>query len=284
MSNAAQSSLSTAIHEGLAPLSSKRVMASAAAVCDYSRISTEDARAAFMQSLNALQCMPFKYSESGRSPHFDFGEEEGSAGDLIKHIAGIGELPTKWTWGNEQKRKIAERASCALDLIESLDSDLSLAIRHLVGNLSFGKITGFQGGSISSLLGVIWIGLHERHETWEFAEIIVHETIHQCLFLEDMVHGVFQLGEEAMAEPDYLVTTALLRTPRGFDKAFHSAYVAIALARFHRARRDFDKAAQYLRPVLRTYQEMRERQGCLTEHGKYLIRSFGSTLTLELNK
>jgi hypothetical protein len=82
-------------------------------------------------------------------------------------------------------------------------------------------------------MGAIWLGLDPNDEISDYAALILHEYVHQCLFLEDMVRSIFIGGKTDLAVPDALVTSALRRTPRGYDKSFHSAFVAVTLSRLY---------------------------------------------------
>lgn len=248
-----------------------RVHASARIVADYAGVSKEEPlRSSFLDALSKLQPVrPFlRPDEPGVGMTFaPVSEEEASA---FRHVMIIDELPPGWSYGPDEPMA-RQIVGDALRLVEQVDHGVHTAINTVVGTFLMAQMKNYDGGSISSLMGAIWLALPVSRSVVDFAEIIVHEYVHQCLFLEDMVHSLFLDGESRMGLDDGLVTTAILKIPRGYDKAFHSAFVAVVLAEFYRRLGDAAKVKGFLDPLAVTIPELRAKDGFLTDHGRDVL-------------
>ena len=81
-----------------------------------------------------------------------------------------------------------------------------------------------SGGSSNALPGVIWINPRDRWDDIDRQELFVHELTHNLLFVDELVHGLFDYGP--MPNKENWTYSAVLAKKRPLDKAFHSAVVA----------------------------------------------------------
>ena len=81
-----------------------------------------------------------------------------------------------------------------------------------------------------------------------------------------MVRCIFPAGEPELAEPNALVLSALRKVPRGYDKAYHSAFVALTMEALYRAWDD--RRAGTLLPATRlTIDGLLAKPKYVTPHG-----------------
>ena len=86
------------------------------------------------------------------------------------------------------------------------------------------------GGSASHLPGLVAISPGPEWTTVDFAETLVHEMTHLNLFVLDAVYGLYELPTADLADHEHRVVSAVkVGELRPFDKAFHSAVVAVPL-------------------------------------------------------
>ena len=182
-------------------------------------------------------------------------------------LMAVPALPPGWRYSHEEAAQAEEKANAALALIGQADPQLLDAITVLVGTLVFARLDGYDGGSRTNVVGVIWIGLDGSKPVIDFADLIVHEFVHQCIFLDDMVRCVFPAGETELAAPEALVVSALRRTPRGYDKAYHSAFVALTLEAFYAMLGD-SRAGSTMEAIHHTIEGLRLKAGYLSDHGR----------------
>lgn len=82
-------------------------------------------------------------------------------------------------------------------------------------------------GSTSGAIGVLWFNPKLRYQINDIVEMIVHELTHQLMFVDELCspHYNYSLLFEKGSWP----VSAILNTPRPFDKVLHSAVVAMEL-------------------------------------------------------
>jgi hypothetical protein len=171
----------------------------------------------------------------------------------------------------------------SLDLIRDLDRWLHFMICTLIATVACYRIPGTEGGSVSSCIGLIYLNPSPDWSREFCGEMLVHEFVHNAVFLEDMVRGVF---------PDYALfgdkgafaISTLRRTKRPFDKAYHSACVAVGLLYFYHLLGDAGKERE-LAPRLRaTLAELEACDQRLMRGGKEVLTENGRQLAAEMRR
>ena len=127
----------------------------------------------------------------------------------------------------EEQSVIENKVYAAMDLINKTSPELYLAITQLIGSIAFYKAEqpGYAGGSISSALGVIWEDprAYKEFSVPHYAEQIVHEFIHNTLFLVDMVKELFVDHRKFLKAK---VWSPIRHQLRSYDRTFHACYVS----------------------------------------------------------
>jgi hypothetical protein len=239
--------------------------------------SRDSVRTAYLGSLNVLQQIEFPWQHDQRAPVVDFGDDARSEA-LLARLMSVDSLPEEWRYQPEERTEIEERIEAAFARLHALDPPLEEAIRDTVGTLVIGRCNGFGGGSVSDVIGVIWMAPEEHWDVNEYAETLLHEYIHQSLFLDEMVNSLFAENVPRMAEEDALVTSTILKRRRGYDKSFHSAFVAFGLLQMREAQGRLEDAEEYAEGIWVTTDELAGRLQFLTPHGQALLDEFSAAL------
>lgn len=164
---------------------------------------------------------------------------------------------------------IASRIGDALSLIKAVDEDLHDAIHDMISTIACVRREG-SSGTVSSMIGLIWLNPDASWTVLDFAENIVHEFIHNTIFLADLVQKIF-VTPHWYAPQDGLVVSAIKQYPRGVNIAFHSLFVAIGLAIFMNKARQSARALELSGGLLETSHGLKEKAG------RYLS-AFGSRM------
>lgn len=225
-------------------------------------------RAAFQTALSSVQPARFPLARERIGIEFEFEPVEYR--ETLQHLRQAGPLDADFRVPAQRRQAIEAKIESALDLIERVDPDFAAGLKTAVGAFLI-SAAPIGGGGVSDVLGAIWLAPHERWTVFDYAELIVHEHVHQCLFLDDMVRKVFTEPLAVMQRPDALAVSAVLQQRRDFDKAFHSAFVAHALVRFNESLGLRFQARTYLGPLLRTLPELCARPHLLTPRGQELL-------------
>jgi hypothetical protein len=253
-------------------IASASVDANARAVCSYAGTDPAPSlRHAFLAAVQKLQGTRFPVGD-GRNVFMAFDLEEGAEQRSLEHLMQRGPLPPTWRYDDRAEREeIAMKAILGIDLLAWVDPTMRFGIHTLVGALLFGRAGRPGGGGISDTIGAIWLSPSPDWTPLHYAELVLHEHVHQCLFLEDMVHQIFAATLAGLARSDSLVTSAVLRRKRHYDKAFHSAFVAFAIAQLYAALGMRAHSRAHHAPLASTVRELRTKPHLLTAHGRSLL-------------
>ncbi len=170
---------------------------------------------------------------------------------------------------------ITRRVREAEGLLGAYSVSAAAVLRLLIGSILFARlgVDDVLGSSHGNLLGTIWINPQDEWEAADYAEMILHEGVHQSLFLDEMVNTLFVRTPREMEDEGSLVLSPSLGRPRAYDLAFHSSVVVTALADFYSAlslpRPPRVEANLGRLPV--SIAGLRRRDDLLTDHGKGLL-------------
>jgi len=254
-----------------------RVRANAELVATVAGTANGSTRARLQAALEALQPLKMRRHADAVSvlAMSNPADEEIPA---LCALMAVPALPAGWKYSREEAAGAERKVNAALAMIGAADRQLLETITLLVGTIVFAKLDGYDGGSRTNVVGVIWVGLDSSKPVIDFADLIVHEFVHQCIFLDDMVRCVFPTGETELAVPEALVVSALRRTPRGYDKAYHSAFVALTLEAFHAALGD-SRTGSMREAIHHTIEGLRIKASYLSDHGRRELESLGDVLS-----
>jgi hypothetical protein len=263
-------------------IQSETVYANAGELCSYAsepepgEPGSLGFRSAVLRTLNRLQAVPLPFREESFEPVLDFGDHADPA--LFRELLTVDELPSGWRYEPGERERIEASVAEALSVLEEVDAAVARSLKTIVGALIFARREHFGGGSVSHLIGTIWLGPSPTWTSLDYAENLLHEYVHQCLFLDEMVNTIFSTTVPRMAEEDALVTSTILRRRRGYDKSFHSAFVAAVIMQlYRRLGREAPEHAS-LQPARLTAAELRERSQFLTPHGIELLDELDDVL------
>ncbi len=189
-----------------------------------------DVKKKYIDFLNSFQSVKHSYSEI---PYIDFNNTAFGLGlqrakvfsSEIKDIESV-------FFDDEEQKAISKNYFEGMSTIESVHTTLLNDINSVVNTVAFYKIPDLGGGSVTCFIGLIWLSPQKNWTPYTYAENMVHETIHQLLFLEDMVYQIFP-NPDYFDDKDAVARSSILKIRRPFDKAFHSACVAAGIVYFY---------------------------------------------------
>lgn len=228
-------------------------------------------RALLHETLASIQ--PDAYNWSADGPDVQFDDGDGLEEPVLRRIMVVDELPGDWEIEPELRPAYRAEVARALSTLEEVDAPTARSVRTVIGTFVFGRLPGYGGGSNSSAIGCVW--LNPKH-TWteaDWLENVLHEYVHQCLFMDDMRHGLFAHDGELLAREDALVESAILRTRRPYDRAFHSAFVSFALMQLNLRLGMRHRVDQHIEPLRNTLDQLQGKSQELTAHGRSILDS-----------
>lgn len=178
---------------------------------------------------------------------------------------------------------IYQNIQAAKSLIAQVDPNLHRLITTLIGSVAVYRIADRDGGTVSCCIGLIWISPTQDWEVDYYAEMLVHEFVHNSVFVEDMVHGIMP-NPELLEREEGLTTSVIRKTQRPYDKAFHSACVGAGIMYFYHAMGNDTKAEGYIPAMQRTIGELYKHDRVLHETGLEVLTDNGREIVSELQQ
>lgn len=240
-------------------------------------------RQRYLSTLNQVQNHPFPAEMIGDDLTLDFGTTP-DAEAALRELLAADPLPQGWKYSPSEQDHIRQCADEAIHSIAELDPALHYGLRVIVAGFMFARSTDLEGGSISALMGPIWLGPSPSWSPATYVENMIHEYVHQCLFLDEMVSTIFtEFSVPRMSTPDALVTSTILKRRRPYDKAYHSAFVAHVLAQYYLAQGETEKARSYLESTRSTVDELLDRQQYASANGLSLLTELSEDVNEHLS-
>lgn len=162
---------------------------------------------------------------------------------------------------DELRRRLPGTAEAVQDLIVQFVITRPLDRRH--------------GASVSSVIGTIWLAPSPSWTPDTYVEAIVHEFVHNALFLEEAVHTLFT--DEVLNTSTH-AGSAILGTRRQYDRAFHSAFVLLAVGRVAEAMGFDSPTLRHLTGLRSTVDGLAQGRDCLTPHGLDLLDELAASV------
>jgi len=189
----------------------------------------------------------------------------------LRNLAGDVDISEISSFSNEYRKIHEESYYNALRRFEEYFPETFVAFKELIAFIIFAKRSGYGGGTVSNRIGLIWLAPENYWSEDDWLENLVHEFIHNVLFLEDMVHTVFTAGGDRLSEEDALAISAIRQVKRGYDKSYHSAFVSFGIIEHYLQLGKKEKALTFLDPLTICVDDLVKNTNFITEHGKQLL-------------
>ena len=159
----------------------------------------------------------------------------------------------------------------AFMLADAAEPEAAAVICRSVGVILVAREGPSAGASRGDALGVVWLAPADGWTAADCADAMWHETVHQALFLEQMVRGLYLASVSEMAEESALVPSAIRRTKRPYDLAFHAACVASSLVGLNRAFGRHIACRTLVEGLQQTLPALREKAAFLSPNGQAIL-------------
>ena len=239
-------------------------------------------RTAYFRALLQLQSHPILFDEESPQFRLQFDLDDPVARDGLFILLDGNRLDYRSS-GPEEADRISAAVRQAERLLYRYSASAYTSLHLVVGSVIVASLPSKYGtgSGNGNLLGTIWISPQPDWTPMDFAEILLHEGLHQSIFLDDMVNRTFELTPQAFDDPKFLVQSPSRRTARPYDLAFHSAIVVTAIASFYAALEvarpsQLDASVQLLPTTLG---QLRAKDEVLSEHGRCLLALMESEIT-----
>lgn len=122
------------------------------------------------------------------------------------------------------------------------------------------------------LLGMVVVGPTPYLDEVDLTTLLLHELVHQAIFLHEMLDPLFRSATRAELPLAY---NPLLDAARPIDMCFHAAFVSYVVARVYAESGRSAEAAALLAPLGRCLRVLGEGSNALTPRGKAYLEWLG---------
>ncbi|MGW2539303.1 aKG-HExxH-type peptide beta-hydroxylase [Kitasatospora sp. NPDC001574] len=172
-----------------------------------------------------------------------------------------------------------------LDLRDTIP-DLGALVDLVATDVVFWSSANKGGGTASILPGLVSMSPGDAWKPHDYAESIVHETVHLNVFLADMFYRLYRLPAKELAADEHRVLSAVkVGELRPLDKAFHSAVVAPPLMLMQRMRGETELVDKFSDSIRACTDGLLDKFDLFTPYGQLLVREladFAETLDFDL--
>jgi hypothetical protein len=229
-----------------------------------------DRRTSYVRVLNRLQS--WRLVDEG-DVQFAFAgvDDRLASADLVAHFLDQEVLHSCNVYAADEQQAISINAAHGLALIASTGASVADVVTHLLVVVLFARKPEYGGGSRADMLGVVWLAPPNAWTALDYAEALWHETVHQALFLEEMVHGLYAAPVGQMADGPALVISAIRRARRPYDLAFHAACVASGLVHLNFSLGRTSRCSWLLDGLYRTLPGLHAKSAYLSSNGRAIL-------------
>ncbi len=230
---------------------------------------------AYFRALNTFQ--PHSLASSGNIRNLTFTTDlVGRGTEILNYFnrianEGLVDPGIVRALTSEEARSAVCQTAQALELLRvELPAYYDL-IFELVAELLFARKDRVGGASFGSMLGMVWVSPRMAWSPNDFAEVLIHETTHQALFLREAVIGLYCVPRSELSSTDLLVTSSIRRTERPYDASLHAAVVAASLIDFHHTLGRTAVAEELRRPLLESAAQLEAKSYVLSKSGREVL-------------
>jgi hypothetical protein len=226
-------------------------------------------RAGYHEALNRIQAKPHPVSRWRPVVLFDCDDPPAAA--LVRHFLEIDVVEPGHVFSETSAIAATNLVAEGFDLLAQADRAGADAASFLISCFILAHKPGCGGASLGNQLGVVWLNPPSTWVVLDYADAILHETVHQALFLEEMVRRVYVHPQDVMAQDENLVVSAIRQELRPFDASLHAACVAAELSAFYAAAGIKDRADSLAAGVSLTVPGLAGRAELLTDLGRRIL-------------
>jgi len=190
----------------------------------------------------------------------------------IRNLMGNVDVPENAVYSLQDRAHFESKYSQAIERFSVEFPVTYQSFCSVINFVVFARRDGYSGGTVSNRISLIWLAPTEHWSGDEWLENLIHEFIHNVLFIEDMVSQVFLAGGSRLEQEDGLVISAIRQVRRGYDKSYHSAFVAFGIIEYYLALGNAKNARKFIDPLLVCLEDLNQNTKHISDYGRALLR------------
>lgn len=228
-------------------------------------------KSGFWDAIKSIQSNDIKASFPQNTPHIVWDAANSEFRQALLELAAFTELPNDVSYSEIEIDDFKPKLDDSLKLFSTTFPELYKVFKEICPFIILGRFPGYGGGTVSTRIGMIWLSPSIDWKVSHWAENIIHEFIHNCLFLEDLVNNIFPFNSIEMENLDSHAISAIRQVKRPYDKSYHSAFVAYGLVEFYLRIFNFTKARKILNPLFICVDDLASNTKYISANGVKLL-------------
>ena len=153
-------------------------------------VTPDKLRNAYFECINAVQKYKFHFhNEVTEEIFLDFNQDDHMTQENSNFIlCGLPELREEHEFTEDEINIIKHNMKMSHMMLNNYDPEVSNIIPMLTGCFVFAKDMEIGAASRSDCLGVTFLNPQPDWQLQDYAECILHQSVHQSIFLDDMIN------------------------------------------------------------------------------------------------
>ncbi len=182
----------------------------------------------YFNSLNEIQKYKFYFNEDYEEVLLVNNIKDPYIKSSFIHFTNLSELNHENYFSQAECNTIKKYIESSMKIIDKYYPELTKSIHRLIGCCLLMKQNGITTGSSAVLLGAILLNPSVTWKEVNYCDAILHESMHQSIYLDDMVNGIYAKSLNDMASVEGLVTSSIRKVKRSmivlFRQLAHQQY------------------------------------------------------------
>lgn len=209
---------------------------------------------------------------------------------LFRYLVEYEGIPLRWKeiiLDSTESRNIVQKIVDSITLVRQYSEKASNYCwnSNFINAFFINSESKFKSGSSSTSVGLSFYCLDNTWSIEKLAESYLHESVHNALFIEDLVRNVFG-KQEFLGKENSQVLSPIRKTKRNYDFAFHATCVSIELLKFYKYLNNTKKFTNLLSSTIESFGKLKTtyaKQASvglppLTMNGELILKEIGDEL------
>lgn len=261
----------------------ENVYANARAVAEYASVGEEIWEASFKRgfvaALDRVQALPTPIGEDEQRPHVIFADRQGGPlGRLIDEFRD-----PEAEGGNRPKplpevgrKALTSQIDSAVMMIEEFHDGYATVVHDLLCTVILGTGVRSVSASLSHQIGTAFINPQKGWGVLDMAEQILHESIHEAQYLDQMVHDWYVRPFHEMLDSKVLVTSPIRRIPRPVPLVLQAATVGVAIMELRWWAGAVEAASEMCGHLAKSLAGIKRHEDLLSDHGRQVLHELAA--------
>lgn len=232
-------------------------------------------------ALDRVQALPTPIGEDEQRPRVIFVDGQGDAlGRLIDEFrdpqAAGGNHPEPLPEAG--RAAITSQIDSAIAMIEEFHDGYAAVVHDLLCTVILGTGVKSVSASLGHQIGTAFINPQQGWTVLDMAEQILHESIHEAQYLDQMIHEWYARPFHELLASDVLVTSPIRRVPRPVPLVLQAATVGVAIMDLRSWSGAMEAASEMCGHLAQSLGGVKQHEDLLSDRGRQVLHELAADI------